>query len=66
MTAPPPRVDAETAHALSNHLSIILGFVEIVIGATAEGDPRRRDLLEIRDAAVQAAALLGRTLSNHS
>ncbi len=52
--------DAAFVHALSNHLSVILGFVEIVIADTPVDHPRRRDLLEIRDAAMAAAALIGR------
>jgi hypothetical protein len=53
--------DAALVHALSNHLSVILGFVEIVIADTPVDDPRRRDLIEIRDAALAAAAaLIGR------
>ena len=37
--------DAQIVHALSNHLSVILGFVEIVIADTPLDHPRRRDLL---------------------
>jgi hypothetical protein len=56
----PPTLDAEIVHGLSNHLAVILGFVEMVIGETAEDHPRRADLLEIRDAALAAAKLIGR------
>ena len=52
--------DASFVHSLSNHLSVILGFVEIVIADTPADHPHRRDLLEIRDAALAAAALIGR------
>jgi hypothetical protein len=55
------RIEPEVLHALSNQLSVILGFVEIVIGQTPTDDPRRGDLLEIRDAAVAAAELIGRS-----
>ena len=55
----PPVIDAAALHALSNHLSIILGFVELVIVDTPEVDPHRQDLLEIREAAVRAASLIG-------
>ena len=53
-------LDPGVVHALSNHLSVILGFVEIVIADTPPDHPWRRDLLEIRDAAMAAATLIGR------
>lgn len=52
--------NARAAHALSNHLSVILGFLEIVIGQTSESDPRYRDLMEIKQAAILAAEEVGR------
>ena len=52
-------VDAATIHLLNNHLGVILGFVELVLEETPEGDPRRRDLLEIKQAASSAVALIG-------
>lgn len=57
---PPERLDAAAVHALSNHLAVILGFIELVLAETREDDPRRPDLLEIRAAAVKASTLLGR------
>ena len=56
---PIPDLDAAKIHALTNHLAVILGFVELVLVDTPEADPHRRDLIEIRDAAVQAAELIG-------
>jgi hypothetical protein len=53
-------MDPAVVHALSNHLSVILGFVEIVIAETPPDHPRHRDLVEIRDAAMRAATLIGR------
>jgi hypothetical protein len=50
-------------HALSNHLAVILGFIELVLADTKPDDPRRGDLIEIRDAAVEAARILGRNPS---
>lgn len=52
--------NARAAHALSNHMSVILGFLEIVIGQTPVTDPRHRDLMEIRQAAILAAEEIGR------
>jgi hypothetical protein len=49
----------EDVHALSNHLAVILGFVELMIEDAMEA-PHRDDLLEIRSAAVQAARIIGR------
>jgi hypothetical protein len=57
---PPPSLDAGLVHALSNHLSIILGFVDLVIADVPATHPRHRDLIEIREAALQAAKLIGR------
>jgi hypothetical protein len=56
----PPSLDNKALHALSNHLAVILGFIELVLQETPPEDARRSDLLEIRDAAVQAAEVLGR------
>jgi hypothetical protein len=52
------QLDSSALHALSNHLSVILGFVEIVIAKTPADDPRRGELVEIRDAAQRAAAIV--------
>ena len=51
--------DTATIHLLNNHLGVILGFVDLVLEETPEGDPRRRDLLEIKQAAAAAIALMG-------
>jgi hypothetical protein len=51
--------DTATIHLLNNHLGVILGFVDLVLDETPEGDPRRRDLLEIKQAAAAAVALVG-------
>lgn len=62
---PPPRpgLDSVEVHALSNHLAVILGFIELVLSETPPEDPRHADLVEIRDAAVEAAKLLGRPVA---
>ena len=57
---PAPTLDAALVHALSNHLSIILGFVDLVMTDIPTDHPRHRDLIEIREAALQAARLIGR------
>jgi hypothetical protein len=48
-----------TIHQLNNHLGVILGFVDLLLDDTPDGDPRRRDLLEIKQAAQAAVALVG-------
>jgi hypothetical protein len=55
-----PQLDGPALHALSNHLAVILGFIELVLSETAAEDPRRADLTEIRDAALEAARIIGR------
>jgi hypothetical protein len=39
---------------------VILGFVDLVLSDTPPDDPRRPDLMEIRDAAFEAAKIIGR------
>jgi hypothetical protein len=55
-------IDGPAVHALSNHLAVILGFIELVLSQTKPDDPRRKDLLEIRDAAREAARIIGRPI----
>jgi signal transduction histidine kinase len=63
MEAQPERrgLDATAVHALSNHLAVILGFVELVLSDTAADDPRRPDLEEIRQAAHECARIVNRS-----
>jgi hypothetical protein len=49
----------EHLHALSNHLAVILGFVELLLADTPEGTQPHADLLEIRTAALEAARMIG-------
>jgi hypothetical protein len=55
-------IDGAAVHALSNQLAVILGFIELVLAETKPDDPRRADLTEIRDAAVEAAKIIGRPI----
>ena len=52
----PPSVDV--VHRLKNHLAIILGFTELLLGDCAANDRRRADLLEVDKAARDALALM--------
>jgi len=45
-------------HDFKGHLSIILGFADLMLSQTRPDDPRRADLEEIRSAATQALELL--------
>jgi hypothetical protein len=54
-----PRLDGAAMHQLSNYLSVILGFVELIIADTPTDHPKYADLVEIRNAAVDAARLIG-------
>ena len=66
----PPRppategLDRPAVHALSNHLAVILGFIELVLQDTDPNDPRRDDLSEIRNAAIEAAKIIGRPVGD--
>lgn len=55
-------LDGAAIHALSNHLAVILGFIELVLAETKPDDARRGDLIEIRDAAAEMAKIIGRPL----
>ena len=52
-------LDPEAIHRLSNHLMVILGFIELMLADTPPDDPRRNDLIEVRSAVVAAAKLVG-------
>jgi hypothetical protein len=60
----PPRgsvtLDARDVHHLSNHLAVIIGFVELLIADASPGQPHYADLVEVRTAAIAAANLIGK------
>lgn len=47
-----------TLHAVSNHLTIVTGFVDLLLSECTDANPRRADLLEIQRAALKAAELV--------
>jgi hypothetical protein len=57
-------IDGAAVHALSNHLAVILGFIDLVLAETQPDDPRRVDLIEIRDAAAEMARIIGRPVGD--
>jgi hypothetical protein len=50
--------DDQVLHELKNHLSVILGFCELLLRELPEGDPKRPDILEMHKASNAAVALL--------
>ena len=59
-TTPPKKsgLSPEAVHALSNHLAVIVGFIELVLTETGPDDPRHGDLEEIRQAAHECAKIV--------
>jgi hypothetical protein len=53
-------LDAEAVHTLSNHLAVILGFVELILADMTPDDPRHADLVEIRQAAHECARIVNK------
>jgi hypothetical protein len=51
-------LDPPAVHQLSNHLMVILGFVELMLAEVPPDDPHRTDLIEVRTAVVEAAKLI--------
>ena len=48
----------EVIHRLKNHMAIILGFCDLLLGQCSIDDPRRTDLVEVHRAAQDALALM--------
>lgn len=57
---PPDRVPNEVPllHEFKNHLSVIIGFCDLLLHDLREDDPKRADILEVRKAGHAAIALL--------
>jgi PAS domain S-box-containing protein len=51
------------AHDFNNLLTAILGYSDLLLECTPEGDARRADILEVRDAGDRAAALTRQLLA---
>ena len=54
----PPTREDEVIHCLKNHMAIIVGFCDLLLGQWSTDDPRRTDLLEVHRAAQDALALM--------
>lgn len=50
--------DDPLLHQFTNHLSVIVGFSELLLRDLAQGDPKRDDIMEMQKAAQAAMALL--------
>jgi hypothetical protein len=61
--APRSRVlDSETEHTIKNHLAVIVGFCQLLLGEMAEDDPRHADVQEINRAARELMAIFRRDM----
>jgi hypothetical protein len=50
--------EPELIHRFKNHLSIVLGFSELLLASFPEDDPRHGDILEVRKSARAALDML--------
>lgn len=50
--------DSPLLHEFRNHLSVVIGFCDILLHDLSQDDPKRADLLEMRKAGEAAIALL--------
>ncbi len=50
--------DSRRMHNVRNHLSVIIGFCDLLLGEIASTDRKHGDILEMRKAAHAAIALL--------
>ena len=50
--------ESRRMHNVRNHLAVIVGFCDLLLGEIPETDRKRADILEMRKAADAAMALL--------
>ena len=50
--------EPDLLHKFKNHLGIIVGFCDLLVDELPEGDPKRKDILEIHKAGRAAMALV--------
>jgi hypothetical protein len=58
MTEPEDVIDSPLLHQLKNHLSIVIGFCDLLLGDLPQDDPKRVDIQEMRKAGQAALDLL--------
>ena len=51
-------MEADLIHQFKNHLSIIVGFCDLLLSEVSDGDAHKPDLIEIQKAAYAAMALV--------
>jgi hypothetical protein len=56
-------LDAETEHAIKNHIAVIVGFSELLLAQIEEGDARHGDVREIHRAARELMLIFRRERS---
>jgi hypothetical protein len=50
--------DSPELHQLKNHLAIIVGFCDLLLGDMTRDDPKRADIQEMRKAGLAALDML--------
>ena len=50
--------DSPELHQLKNHLAIIVGFCDLLLGDMTDNDPKRADIQEMRKAGQAALDML--------
>lgn len=50
--------DCPLLHQFKNHLGVVVGFCDVLLRELPDDDPKRADILEIREAANVALRLL--------
>ena len=55
---PPEQMESPLLHQLKNHLSIVIGFCDLLLGDLPQNDPKRVDIQEMRKAGQAALDLL--------
>ena len=56
-------LDAETQHAIKNHIAVIVGFSELLLAQIEEGDARHGDVQEVYRAARELMLIFRRERS---
>lgn len=58
MTEPEDVIDSPLLHQLKNHLAIVIGFCDLLLGDLPQDDPKRVDIQEMRKAGQAALELI--------
>ncbi len=53
-----PAPESRRLHNVRNHLSVVIGYCDLLLAELPESDSRHKDILEMRKAAHAAMALL--------